>query len=538
MALIRDAIAKLKVDGSEVARGLNKAKGRFDKFGKKVGRQLKTRIGGALKSALKFGVGGLGIGAGIGLVSFGKEALGFEDKLQRLGSQARKSAKEMEPIREALTEISKETGVARDELLGAADVLVDRLGKEALTTDNLQLMAQQMLGTGTAAEDLANLMFTLESSMGINTTEKMKESLGGLDKIGTAASIPLKELASSVQEALGASQSFGEKGPRAVFGVVAALQAMRRGGIASADETRTAFTKLATEIFEKRKKINKVLKKKGLLKLDIEDSEGNKKNLIGGLEQLLAAELSDAEIAPIFGVRAEKGFNALKKNKKLFEEFLAAGEDGAGFFDERAAERAASSAGKIQKSMNAAKLSILEAFTPERIEAFSSALQTLVGSLGEVASTVSNLIDRAVNGSVKQTGTVRDAQQIELTKQGVPLSEQVSSGLLGSQAQANQQLTDSGTLTKAQELALDFLRNPIDKRSEGQVTSDEIKDAFNESTVGKLASLGGLSLGRRRSETDIFPKGFSDLLEISMKKGVEKGIRASKDRTDDRLGGN
>jgi TP901 family phage tail tape measure protein len=387
----REAWAKLRVNGVKVPRDLRKAESGFRKGGRRAGLAFRRgfrRVVGRLRGAAGM-LGGIGIGVGIGagLAKGLQDASQFEDQLQRLGSQARKFGSEMDVVRKSITKTSDETGLARSELTGALDEMVNLEGGSALTARNLETLAKGMQGTGTDGRELAQVMFTLGSNMKI-AQDEMQGVLGGIDRIGTEASVPFSQLAASYTEVAAAASRMGVSGPQGVFQTVAAMQAMRKE-ITTPDEIKTSFTNLVTELLKKRKQIKRAFK------IDVATGKGENtklRDLFDIIQDFSQLDMSDAQrtlaITDVFGKRTAKGAIALLNNFKDFERFVSIGNEGAveDFLGVRAQERAESAAGKLDAAINRLKLAFAEAFTPELIENVASAV-------GDVASGVNAAID-------------------------------------------------------------------------------------------------------------------------------------------------
>lgn len=365
MATKRRAVAELLADDRRLQKGLDRAQKRFGRFAKNTKRTLSRAFSGMKGIA--------GIGAGFGLAGMGREVLGFEDRLQRVGSQARFTRGELNGFRDAITGVSDETGLGRDVLLDAVEKVVDLQGASGATTSNLQTMATALLATGSAGEDMAGLMFALNENLSVTETEA-KAALSAIDAIGAEKSIPFKDLSADLAALSGSAKSFGVEGVEGTAKLVAAMQVLRTRFKGSA-EVATGLQGAMTAFLKKESK----LKKFGV---HVRDNNGELRDLFEIIEDIANSKLGDAagsgKLLDVLG-RAEafRAVQGLIQDQKELQRLTALGTSSGNFLDVRAEERLSSTPGKIAKQWNQVKLTIAKAFTPERLEKFARVLEKI-----------------------------------------------------------------------------------------------------------------------------------------------------------------
>jgi hypothetical protein len=373
-----EATAMIRADNRRLRGDLAKSRKMFGKTFTGIGKGIKGKLGGAF--------GGLGaLGAGIGVAAIGKDVLDFEKTLTRLGIQAGTSGADLDKFREETIALSNATGISRGELIGASSALVNLTGSAGFAQDKLKVLAEANLATGSSMEDLAGLAFSLDSAFKLENADQLKDGLSAIITVGKEGAIPLNQLAPILQ---GVSKSFTELGGTGVEGatdLAASLQVLRTafGGPA---EAGTGLQSVITALTKK----SGLLKKKGI---KVFDKDGAFRGLRPILDDFAKANLTIKELTETLGrVEAQKGISALidPEGRKELERLATAGGSVEGLLavEKDAAKFRASSAGKLQASMNRLKETFAAVFTPERIEVF-------VRGMGKLADFAGFVVDHA-----------------------------------------------------------------------------------------------------------------------------------------------
>ena len=366
MGAVRDVIAFLRADDKKLSGDLRRARAKFRRFGKRASRDLRrsfSKATGVLKTAA--GIGGL-----VGFATIGRDVLDFEDKLQRVGSQAGQTSKEVRGLRNDITKLSDATGLSRTQLVGGIDELVNLQGKTAVNADNLDTMATAMLGTGAAAEDVAGLMFALNNNLGIQK-EEMKGVLSIIDKIGTEASVPFSELSRELAALTGRAQEFQQTGARGAANLVAAVQVLRER-FKGTSEAANALAGAMVAIQKKEKTLNQ-------LGVVTRTANGEMRDLFETIFDIANNKrIGKKGLITVIGrAEAAQAIRTVSDLRGKMEDFVKLGTQNKGFLDERALARQNSEIGRINKAWTNVKNTLAKVLTPELLEKFAGAMEKL-----------------------------------------------------------------------------------------------------------------------------------------------------------------
>ncbi len=365
-ALIRASNKKLRGD-------LRKSRRMFDRSFKKTGKSIKKSLRGALAP--------LGVAVGVaGLAVIGKQVLDFEEGLTRLAIQAKQGSEFIGRMRDTVTSLSRETGIAREQILAAANGIVNLEGAAGFSEEKLRVLVRTNLATGASMDTLAGIAFALNKQFfnGTASAEELEGALGAITAAGKEGSIPLDQMASILRKVAPIMAKTGATGKKAAADLSALLQVGALGAFGGPEEIATGFKSFVRAAEKSRDRLKKLggfdpfrevagggaeLKDIRTLLADIGNSKLAKR------PDLLIKALGRGEAAD-FGV-------AILKNIDLFEG-LAQEAERAGDVIKRDAEFFQKSvAGRTKISFNKMKLAIVEAFTPARIEAFASGMEKL-----------------------------------------------------------------------------------------------------------------------------------------------------------------
>ena len=373
-----EAITRARVDNGRLRGDLRKTRGIFSKTFGKIGRGIKKTLGGALSP--------LGIGAGaLGLGIIGKQVLDFETTLVRLQNQADLTPEALGKLRRTITDLSKATGIGRDEILGAANNIVNLGGAAAFSEEKIQALSRVSIATGATMEDLSRVQFALDRSFFDSKASAvdLEEALAILTAAGKDGSITLEQMGGILQTSAPAFKAFGIEGNEATKQLGAFLQvAAKLGEFGTPEEVATGFSGFVTALKKNRKRIESELGVEvftvgagGLetlrLPLEIlEEISKSKKALKGGAVASafgnknairFVEALGTAQGFKLFAQSMEQAGGAMKEMRQ----------DGENFQN--------STAGRLKQSFNDMQLSLTKAFTPERIESFANAMETVAG---------------------------------------------------------------------------------------------------------------------------------------------------------------
>lgn len=369
MPAMRKVLAVLTADSKMLGRDLTKAEKRLQKFGKRAKKSIARGWGKATSL--------LGAAGGIGLGMAFKGVEEFEDKLQRVGSQARYSAQEIDDLRKRIDKASESKGVDRFQLLEGLEEAVNLMGGDGV--EQLDNMATALNATGAEAKSISGLMFALSENMQVDPSG-MQAALSAIDKIGTVKSIPMSELASELPAVTGMAKDFGATGVRGTAQITAAMQLLRTE-FKGAAEVGTALTG-AMRSFAKNEKLIKGLG------VSVRDANGEFRPMLDIIDDLGGKTGGDVgKLIKVMGrFEGSTAVKVLIKRRQEMQELVRMGVEAGeqNFLAIRDQERQNSVAGRYESTMARVKLAMAKAFSPERMEKIVKIFEKLVDLLGWV----------------------------------------------------------------------------------------------------------------------------------------------------------
>ena len=392
-----DEKAKVSITGETagLTRALASASKSITKFaagaGKRVSSALGT-VGGQLTA-----IGGLAsIG---GFAVFANSALDFEEGLTRLAIQADASTAQTEHLRRTLNQTSKDFGISRQAVLGGVDALVNLQGASAATPSNIQLIGKAMSATGADARDLAGTMFALQDNFNLDPGQ-LEAALSGVTAAGKAASIPLAELAQTLQQQAANLVQLTGQGTEGVAKTVAILQVLRKG-FGSAAEAGTGAKAIGNAFKGNAKK----LKDYGVEVFKVERGKKVFRDVRDILMQIGESKLAKdpALLTKALGSsEAETAVRVLLQNVGVYDQLVEAGRD-YNTLQRDSNKFLSSSVGRQKAAIAKLKTSIESVFTPEAIEGFAIALEAVLKGARALFRTFLDIAD--------SIGPIRDAAE-------------------------------------------------------------------------------------------------------------------------------
>jgi TP901 family phage tail tape measure protein len=408
----RRAQIELGLDPKGLDSGIADARAKLRGFEDAVRRDQKRRKSKGAGAIIGGAVGGFTASATSRAMDYASEVagevIGLERSLTRLQIATGRTPREMEGFRAKLSEVSKESGIARTALLEGTSAYVALTGDAAGAEAALATFARVANASGATMEDIATTGAALKDNLGIDPKD-FETGFGVLIEQGKAGAIELKELATLLS---GLAPSFAQfKGGKGLGGMAdlgAAFQASRKG-FGSAAEAATGVRSLMVAINRSASKFEKAG-----VKIFTKNPKTGKKELRGFLEIVDAIGRSKLAkdgtlLTKAFGSdEAKRAYDQLILNRNLVRDLAAAGADGATVGRDAAAFQE-SAAGRLAAAMNNLKESVAAALSPERIEAFASVLERAVRLAGDLAIRIEKVID-AVPGMRREFRRLFDIQ--------------------------------------------------------------------------------------------------------------------------------
>jgi len=497
----------VRADNRKLRSDLAKTKGMFRK------------TFGGLKRGFSAALSPVGIGAGaVGFALLGKEVLAFEDTLDRTARQAGMTGQATARMRAQIIELSKASGISRNEVLAAANEIVNLEGAAGLTDAKLKTLVKANEATGSSMKELASLTFGLGNAFGIVENADLEKAFSGVIEAGKRGSVPLNQMALILRGLAPQFAKFSSTGSEGAAELAATLQIAARG-FGTAQEAGTGVQALLVALTKNAGK----LKKFGV---NIFDSKGKERGLKDILTQFDKSKLikDPTKLQKALGRNeAVKALQVLRKFRPQLDK-ITDGAKASDALQTDSADRRASQAAKMKIAMNNLKESILKVFTPARLEMFARAME-------KVADVAEFLVDNiklvaVVIGGIKLTGLIG----------GMAAMATSSGAIAGNMAKTRLGIAAAATAGFALGTALDRafglstkLANLADPNKKS-TTKAKIDTGFIRDRANELAQASGLGATRAKfgaAQTISGPKAeaLGSSARALQRQASERGIR-------------
>lgn len=379
---------KAEVEISAESRGLGprlrEAKQKFTAFGGELKKEVfgKDLVGKSFFSgAGAHMVGSLGAGAVQSVVGAttdflteqGKGVLDFNDQLERLKITAGASNETMSAFAASVRKSSSDVGIDASKILEGAASYVALTGDMQGAIGAQEQWARVAQATNSEVKDIAGTAAALKQQMNIKP-EQMEEAFSALAGQGKAGAIELKDLASQLAAiAPQWAQFAGGTGIQGIKELGATLQVVKRGFGGDAGETITGLQALLTSYVKNAKG----LEKHGIKIFDKDPATGVKhlRNVLAITKDLSESKLAKDPMKLEKTLGRVEAYRALLQasNTTGIQEMIGAGNDPR-LIARDLGEYSESSAAQSKRAWQEAKNEIADAFTPERIAIFTTAL--------------------------------------------------------------------------------------------------------------------------------------------------------------------
>jgi TP901 family phage tail tape measure protein len=377
-AKLREARAQLGKFGGEL---------RKEVFGKKL---VEKGFFGEAGAHMVGNLGASAAGAAFGFMEDqARSVFDFNDQLLRFRLAARKTPEEAAAIGQAVRQISSETGLAADTVLGGARAFVDLAGAENYSTEALRAIARAAQASSTAIGDMSTVVYSLQNHLKIRP-EEMENVLGGLINQSKDGTIHFQNMAQEIIAVAPKFARFGVVGREGVAELGALFQ-IAGSGFKDAAEASTGIQGL----FRGLQLHEKLFRKAGVATMAMgKDGAKHLRPLADIVNDISKSKLMKDPSLLLKDIGRGEGDAALRlwieqmgKYRELVEAARANGVVGNDL-----AAYSASPAGRVAIAWQKAKNEIAEAFTPERINAFADAAAKAAGALAAAATGVSKAI--------------------------------------------------------------------------------------------------------------------------------------------------
>ncbi len=410
-----DARANIAITAttSKLSSALAEARQKIGSFAGAVSRGIggafkKLSLGDAGKNALGHFGGNMMTRGFDAIVDTADQVRNFERNLVRFGIASGKSAGDLASMRKEIRQISRDTAIADADIMQGASTYVALTGDADGATKAMSAFARIAQASGASVSDVAQATAAMKTSMGLNANE-IEDAFSAMIVQGKGGAVELKDLAGELAT-LGPqfAQFRGGKSLSGIREMGAAFQTIMTGS-GSAAEASTKFQALIGELSNPQN-----VKALGKLKIKVFDKDPktgvvSMRNFSDIAEDLANNEVlkDPRKLSEIFGRKeARQAIIALQEHIGLFRQLKQQGED-TGAVQRDLMTFMQSDAGRLDTAINKLKVSLVEAFTPERIQAFTNAVENLVekveplvGAIGKMGDVLGGIYDvgRKVRG--------------------------------------------------------------------------------------------------------------------------------------------
>lgn len=385
---VQDARRALRQEQREQARQAKQAERDAKRAKKELLSGTRSILGGVgqgLEVALGFQTAG-------GIAGLADDVLGYEKALARLQITADATPEAMRMFSGQVEQASRDTGINRNEILSAAAAYVALTGQMDVARASTATWAKIAQATGSTVGDIAQTAAAMSQQMGIGPAE-MEATFSALAQQGKAGAIELKDLAGVMAQIAPMWGQFkGGKGLEGVRELGAALQIVKRGFGGEAEQTVTGLQGLLVALQKNAGRF----KAHGIRIFDVDKS--GKETMRGVFDIVDSIAKSDLVKHPdamekAFGrVEAYRAYLQLVQNRDALHKFVDDSRD-AGLIQRDFNTYMESSSAKLEKSWNAVKLTVIDLFTPERIQKFADGLESLVREIQPLIESLGHVLD-------------------------------------------------------------------------------------------------------------------------------------------------
>jgi TP901 family phage tail tape measure protein len=424
------------------------------------------------------------------------ETLDFERNLTRLQIAGQRTAGGMAAMRARIFEVSKATSVSRNELLAGAAAYVRATGDINGAEVALETFGKVAIASGASMEDIASTAAALQQNLKINPKD-FKPAFDILITQGKEGAIELNELATLMAGIAPSFAAFkGGTGLEGMKQLGAALQTAK-GSFGTAAETVTGLRNFVGSISKNARKFGK-----HGIRIVEKDKNGvdrlrDMRSIIMDIGNSKLAK-SDGLLREVFGGQEEyRFFQAMFRDIGKYDDLMSKWGASIGTVDRDSADYLASTAGKLETAMNAAKLAIVDAFTPERIQAFVNALGKVAEKFAQIVGFVDYIFnDRQTKDEIAQKPIVERGETIARRRRAILLEKyghrlggkSVHRGRLSPSDEMRKQIAENRGM-EANRAEIDLLRK-LSPAEEAEITKQLHREGVLREALGGVGNWG------------------------------------------------
>lgn len=402
MSDARKAEVEIVASSRGLTASLRKIRSKFSSF---LGEQRSSfnKFAGRTASSALGNFGGDLAGRGLDFLTSGFRAqAAFNDQLTRFGIAADRTPEQLAALAKGARDVSLEVGIGKDKLLAGTQQYVALTGQADEAAAAVRVFGRVAQASGSQVDDIAGTAASLRDNLKVDPKD-FEAAFSALIVQGKAGSIELKDLAAELSSVAPSFAAFDKgAGLEGMRNMGAALQVVRKG-FGSSAEAATGMRALMVSINRHSAKFEKA----GIKVFNKDAATGVK--TLKSFDEIVNG-IADSELAKdptlltdAFGSdEAKRAYDQLAQNRSLWIDLIDKSRD-ATVVQRDLARYTQSDAGKVTLAWEKAKVALADAFTPERIQAFSAAM---IKAAEGVAAIVDGL-DRAATYLGKVPGAWR-----------------------------------------------------------------------------------------------------------------------------------
>lgn len=391
MARNPKAEVQITAESKTLGAKLRGARAEFARFGGALRKEVfgKLLFDGPKASAHMVGqLGAQAASRGFGFIEDqAKGVLEFNKALLNFQLAARRTPEEAQALGQAARQIAVETSTASETVLAGEKAFIDLAGAENYSEASMRTLARTARASNTEISAMATVMYALQNSLHVNPAE-MEDTLSGLINQSKDGTIHFANMAEEIIGIAPKFARFGVTGREGAIQLGAMFQVIRSGS-KGAEETTTKMD----GIFRGLIKNSKLFRKAGVEVFNV-GKDGVKhlkpfEEIWAQLAKPGSKLMKDpSKMIKTFGRGdGEAGMRLLIEQKKKYEDLVEAGRKN-GTVTEDLAAITESAGGRMATAMERVKNSVAEAFTPERINGFVTAIEGLADKVGPIAEMI------------------------------------------------------------------------------------------------------------------------------------------------------
>lgn len=500
---LKDAARKLRAFEREqvkAAKQVAREQMRADKEAARERAALRNKFDHTARNALMGTAGGLGLGSvASGLGGMMKETFDVEKELTHFRIDAQLSGDQINAFRDQIMKASEATGRSRQELVEAAHGYQILTGDAKGAVDSVQLFAEVANASGSSMESIQKSAAAMRMSLKMDPTE-MRQGFDELLNLGHNGAIELRDMGDEMPKILSLFKGFGTgSGSKHLLEAAAAAEVIKVN-FSDASTTATGMTQLLVSLTKRAKQ----LKAAGVevFHFDAKTGINQARGFWDIMTDLRKKFGNDPEaLMHVLGGRSEASRAALAAMEGLdrAQELMSNAEGS----DQVAKDNMIwmnSTAGKLSVAFEHVKNSVAAAFTPDRIDAFVSALV----AAGDAAAAVIG----AISGTGKTIGesVAKGGSWVDWFGAGVGLNNTVYKGFGGGVAKEDQ-MDEADAARRETRLAHFHGKSPA--AAAAAVAAEDATDARLRRMIGGGGSafIGPLAPGEKRGNGGDIPLG-------------------------------